>query len=188
MLVLLTTKRLRAARFLSRLGTSNVSMANQHVERHWAQLNGTLPSDCGCMPHYFRLSHIVFLYRPTTPHCRCLLDKSCAKTICFGIRKSCMQTTRLTQWNCDCNGKASVAQTHTHITHINCSWLSVSLVAYLFRVLTIKHLQTPTSAFYKPHGLTAQIPRLFTDTSEHICFYFLVLLFSRNGYKRNVVV
>ena len=117
MLVLLTTKRLRAARFLSRLGTSNVSMANQHVERHWAQLSGTLPSDCGCMPHYFRLSHIVFLYRPTTPHCRCLLDKSCAKTICFGIRTSCMQTTRLTQWNCDCNGKASVAQTHTHTSY-----------------------------------------------------------------------
>jgi len=73
-LVLLTTWCLRAARFLCRLATctsSKAAMAVRHVEHHCPRSSGTLMSDCGCMPHLFKLSQVksvVDIRLPLVPY------------------------------------------------------------------------------------------------------------------------
>jgi len=79
-LVLLTTWCLRAARFLCRLATrasSKAAMAVRHVERHCPRSCGALMSDCGSMPHLFKLSPTVSSYRLPGPHFGRLPDESC---------------------------------------------------------------------------------------------------------------
>jgi len=74
--------------------------ASWHRVLHAERSRVSSPRADGSMPHCFKLTFRVSLYRNTGPHCRHFPAASCPRNTCFGIRLSGMRIMWPTQRSC----------------------------------------------------------------------------------------